>query len=215
MTRTFKKIVHAPAGDVTLLFTQNLSKFMGHVARISHQYKVCDHIKRNLINKDVLLHIDFAKNFTTQYAEEPQSVHFGASREQITLHTGVFYSKLFSKAFCTISTSLRHDPSAIIAHITPIIKTHLELLPEVTHLHFVSDGPTTQYRNKNMFFILSTVLPKNFKQITAITYNFSEAGHGKSAADGVGAVVKRTADQAIAYGNDITNIDSLFKVLQN
>lgn len=64
-----------------------------------------------------------------------------------------------------------------------------------------------------MFFLLSTIIPNRFKQIHA--YNFSEAGHNKSTADGVGAVVKRSADQAIAYGKDIVNINSLFEVLQN
>lgn len=117
---------------------------MAHLARMNHQYKIFDYIKENLSEEDILLHIDFAENVVTKYIEEPQSVHIGASREQITFHTGISYLKSSnSKAFCTISTSLRHDPSAIIAHITPVLESHLELQPQITHLHIVSDGPTT------------------------------------------------------------------------
>lgn len=49
---------------------------------------------------------------------------------------------------------------------------------------------------------------EHLKNITHVTYNFSEAGHGKSAADGVGAVVKRTADNLVACGNDICNYEA-------
>lgn len=92
-----------------------------------------------------------------------------ASRERITLHTGVLYGKTFSKSFCTISYSLRHDPSVIIAHITPILKIYLQRISKITHLHFFSDGPTTQCRNKHMFFLLVTHLPSQFKQISDVT----------------------------------------------
>lgn len=211
--RTFKKFLNGSAQEMKNHFQKNLPKFMAHVARINHQYEVCDHFKKNLSDKDILLQIDFSQNFLTKYAEEPQSVHFGASRQQITLHTGVLFTKSSSQSFCTISEFLRHDPSAVIAHITPIVNTHREANPKITHLHFISDGPATQYRNKYMFFLLTTYLPIQFEQITAMTYNFSEAGHGKSPADGVGAVVKRAADHAIAYGQDVANIDSLLKVL--
>ena len=48
------------------------------------------------------------------------------------------------------------------------------------------------------------------------SWNFSEAGHGKSAADGIGAVVKRTADQSIAHGLcDITTPETFIKCLKD
>jgi hypothetical protein len=43
------------------------------------------------------------------------------------------------------------------------------------------------------------------------TWKFTEAGHGKGAADGVGAVVKRTAHSIVAKGTDIENAKDLFK----
>ena len=42
-----------------------------------------------------------------------------------------------------------------------------------------------------------------------------EAGHGKRAADGIGAVVKRTADAYVNKVGDITNSVDLVKALES
>ena len=41
-----------------------------------------------------------------------------------------------------------------------------------------------------------------------------EAGHGKGPADGIGAVIKRTADRMIANGDDVTDAETMMKVLK-
>jgi len=41
-------------------------------------------------------------------------------------------------------------------------------------------------------------------EFTSSIWNFTEAGHGKSAA-GIGAIVKRTADRIVAFGEDIVH----------
>ncbi|WAR15623.1 LOW QUALITY PROTEIN: hypothetical protein MAR_005728, partial [Mya arenaria] len=43
------------------------------------------------------------------------------------------------------------------------------------------------------------------------TWNFTETGHGKSAADGVGGTVKRTADRIVANGKTINDATALFE----
>ena len=45
------------------------------------------------------------------------------------------------------------------------------------------------------------------------TWNFSEAGHGKGAADGVGGVLKRTADTLLANGLDLPNAEAVYDAL--
>nr|CAI5856810.1 unnamed protein product [Callosobruchus analis] len=49
---------------------------------------------------------------------------------------------------------------------------------------FVSDGPTTQYKNKTMFFLFAAEFPKLLGP-SNMTWNFIESGHGKGAADGI------------------------------
>ena len=65
--------------------------------------------------------------------------------------------------------------------------------PNVTKLHFISDGPVTQYRNKSNFYLMS-VVPKKYGFIE-VKWTLTEAGHGKSDADGIGGVLKRKADE--------------------
>ncbi|XP_072152583.1 uncharacterized protein [Bemisia tabaci] len=48
---------------------------------------------------------------------------------------------------------------------------------------------------------------------TLSTYNFSEAGHGKSVADGVGGTIKGRADSCVRQGNDINSIDTFLEAV--
>lgn len=45
--------------------------------------------------------------------------------------------------------------------------------------------------------------------------NYSECGHGKGAPDGVGALLKRTADRFVAHDGDMNNIDSFVNYLKS
>lgn len=62
--------------------------------------------------------------------------------------------------------------------------------------------PPVNIRTKTCFF--------SFKKIT---YNYSEAGHGKNAADGIGAALKRTADDLVKYGADIPDFETFCKLM--
>ncbi|GBP69400.1 PiggyBac transposable element-derived protein 1 [Eumeta japonica] len=74
--------------------------------------------------------------------------------------------------------------------------------------------PVTQYRNKYMFYFLVTHLIEFYPAITHFTWNYHEAGHGKGAPDGVGAVCKRSADRLVGSGNDISSLNDLSEAIQ-
>ncbi|XP_052224930.1 uncharacterized protein LOC127840558 [Dreissena polymorpha] len=158
-----------------------------------------------------MVHIDFSENYACKYSDEIQSMHFGGSRNQLSLHTGVIYLRDEVIPICTVSDFLRHDPAGIWAHLTPILKYVTEDR-NLTSIHFISDGPTAQYRNKNNIYLWGHKIAEyGFKKST---WNFLEAAHGKGAADGVGAAVKRAADQqVILKKNDITTSISFYLVL--
>lgn len=46
------------------------------------------------------------------------------------------------------------------------------------------------------------------------TWNYHEAGHGKGAPGGVGAVCKRSAERLVASGSDITSLSELSNAIQ-
>lgn len=192
---------------------------MAHEYRRTHQKKYLQNLIANVSREELIFLIDFSENYTCKYGTEVHSVHFGASRTQCTLHTGMFYTSGLSKGFATLSESLRHDPSAIMAHLKKKFDSHLPRFPTVNTIHFISDGPTTQYRNSKMFYLITQHLPRCYPQVSSISYNFTEAGHGKGAADGIGGCLKKQADDQVKYGHDIpdfkTFVETLFLRVKN
>lgn len=197
-----------------------ISPFFVHIHNIEVQYTTMKNLKENLTASEAVIHVDFSENYALKYAEEVQSFHFGGSRQQVTLHTSVINTHNFSLgalrpiSVCTISSCLRHDVAAIWAHLIPLKKQALEINPFITTIHFLSDSPISQYRNKFMFYVISQ-LRNDFEYISKITWNYTEAGHGKGAPDGVGVVLKRTADKMVHYGRDIGDFDSFCEVLKD
>lgn len=191
-----------------------LSKARRHVFNIRHQYKQYRNLRSVLDNTSCMLHIDFAENYLCQYHREIQSVHFGGSHQQTTMHTGVLYvGQEDPKSFCTISNSRLHEPVAIWAYLQPVFEHLRSSYPSVQTVHVFSDGPTTQYRQKKNFFLFSTRLFE--LGFTAGSWNFFEASHGKGAADGVGAVLKRTADRLVRQGIDLPTPQQVFNQLRS
>ena len=87
------------------------------------------------------------------------------------------------------------------------------MTPDITEVNFQSDSPSTQYRNRSLFYAICRLLSEQFEQIRRITWNYSEAGHGKGIPDGVGATVKGASDNAVKYGEDVHTFDALVSVL--
>lgn len=141
-----------------------------------------------------------------------QSHHFRGSRDQVCLHTGLLYvAKEKPISLCTVSSNLDHGPAAIWAQLEPILKL-IKYEYGIEVVHFFSVGPSSQYKQKKNFYLLNKYVAKYFKWGT---WNFFEANHGKGAADGIGAVVKRKADRFVATGMDISNAKQFFSVLKN
>lgn len=49
--------------------------------------------KNKLTESEIVVHCDFSENYVCKFTEEVQAMHFGASKQQISLHTGVIYAK--------------------------------------------------------------------------------------------------------------------------
>ena len=181
--------------------------YLKHVYDTTHQFDFQQKNLSQLVYNEVKLVIDFSQNYNSKYSSEIQAVHFGASRKQISLHTGVLYYKdvldstVKCMSFCTVSECLRHDASAIWAHLQPVLEFVKSIVPSANIIHFQSDGPSTQYKNKTNFQLFKHFCEK--LGFVYATWNFSTPGHGKSAADATGGSVKRICDNAVLSGHDI------------
>lgn len=216
-TKTVKERILCTKKELCSILQDSIPKFLLHVRNIKHQYQTIDTIKKNLSTDEILIHVDFSENYVCKYSEEVQSAHFGGSKPQVSLHTViVYYRPFFNEAiipltFCTMSDDLRHDPVAICAHLDLVITEIKKIVPQLTTVHFLSDSPTTQYRNKKMFYLMACYLTKQMN-VGVLRWHYSESGHGKGAPDGIGGYIKRHADRLVAQGKDISNLAEMVEV---
>lgn len=170
--KTIKEGIDCTKQELLDTILSSLKPYMIHIRNIVHQYKSIDVIKKSLSYDEVLLHMDFSENYNCKYSSEIQSAHFGGSKPQVTLHTVVMYYKSVNAngsetvvpiCLCTLSDSMRHDPAAICAHLEPAMKEAVQLVPSINTAFFLSDGPSTQYKNKKMFYLMMSFLARTLK----------------------------------------------------
>ncbi|XP_054259871.1 uncharacterized protein LOC128984559 [Macrosteles quadrilineatus] len=215
--KTTKEEITCSKKKLKILFQSMFDKFVQHVNNIIHQHHAVRQIKKTLKENEAFLHIDFSENYNCKFGQEIQSFHFGGSRDQVSMHTSVLYyhgiNGTVSQTLCTLSENRRHDSVAICGHLVPIFTEIKKYVPNLEKVHFLSDGPTNQYRNRKMFVLAAKFIARELN-VETLHWHFSEANHGKGAPDGVGGVLKRTADCVVARGKDIPSIDALIRVLE-
>lgn len=186
-------------GEFKELMQTELTAFRDHVERVSTQYREMKRLRENLPDGHVLVWMDFAENHACSSVEEIQSAYWNTS--MILLHTMVVYfpgshtKKL--QSIVAVSDLIHHNATAvhtILKKIIPIIKADY---PTLSTIHYLSDSPTSQYRNRYIFQILV-----HHEQEFGIKarWNYLESGHGKGPCDGLGGSVKRSADMAVRQG---------------
>lgn len=197
--------------------TENGSlKYLEHLLNIRNQYECSTKLKENLDEKTTILNSDFSENYGTKCHIETQASHFGGSRTMLTLHTSVFYlfnptsKKVECFKFCSVSEDVRHTAPAIFAHMQPIFEKFKSA--GIKHLHIFTDGPTGQYKNKNVFFLICHFFKKF--DFETVTWHFWESGHGKGPQDGVGAACKSKADNRVCHGKDIVDADTFIEAVE-
>lgn len=218
---TSKNIMRSTKLDIAAEFFKQLPTFREHVRNIKHQYKQLRQKKEVLSQKELVVQIDFSENYCAKLHSEIQSMHFGANKKQLSLHTGVLYyrveSTLKTESFTTVSENLDHQCHAVWGHLIPILRQFVDKHPQIDTIHFFSDGPTSQYKNRFNLYLLVTILPEIVPNFKYTTWNFSESGHGKGPMDGVGGSLKRQADDFVLRGGDIVSASdfvTLFKESQ-
>ncbi|KAG6443763.1 uncharacterized protein LOC115456138 [Manduca sexta] len=210
ITSTVKDLKMSLAADIPLM--------KKHVYGIGENLKAKRELRDNLKETELMIQIDFAENYMTKYGKEIQSIRFGASKGQLSIHTGVLYAKkdtsLQTVSFATVSDNLDHQAHAVWGHLKSALQKILDTRPHVNTLHVFSDGPTSQYRNRTNIYLWIKTLTDQFPQITASTWTFSEPGHGKGPMDGVGGVLKKTADDHVLRGNDVNTAADFVRLLK-
>ena len=177
--------------------------FQDHVSRLRQQYKALRDLKNGLPQHHVIVQMDFAENYACQNVEEIQSAYWNGT--SVTLHPVVAYykddnDKLQHKSYVFLSPLGEHNAKTVVTIIDKLIPLLKEQVPGMNCIHYWTDSPTSQYRNRYIFSLLCK--HQDMYGLTAC-WNFFESGHGKSVCDGIGGVAKRQASDAVKQGKVI------------
>ena len=178
------------------IFKNEVAEFRAHVNRIKNQYTQLRQLKDNLPDDDIIMQMGFAEDYRCRSQQEVQSAYWNP--EQVTIHPMVFYykkeSSLLHKSIVAISAEPKHDAGtvfAILKKVIPFIKSEVGAFNQI---HYWTDSPTSQYRNKTIF----SVVNRHEETFDAkAVWNYFEAGHGKGPCNGIGGTSKRLADEAV------------------
>lgn len=215
--KNVKQDKEATVKEMLDAFNEELKILKKHVYNIKVQFTNFRQAIDKLSRTEAVVVADFSENYSCKHHEEIQAHHFGGSRLQVSLHTVVVYVHTHDgkkvESFCTVSPNTNHQPASLWAHLDPVLKDIRSTYPDISLIHFFTDGPFSQYRQKQNFYLASTALfDHGFK---AMTWSFFEAGHGKGPADGIGGYLKRTADDLVARGEDISCAEKFYTVMKD
>ena len=197
-----------PKEDFIKALALEFTAMKEHCNRAQKQHRVVRQLRERMTPAECTIQMDFAENWMVSYPEEPQAVYY--AKEPVTLHPAVIHHREgeVTTHWCValVTDDRKHDSGAILSFLEVLCEYVKDTLPEVTTIHYVSDSPSSQYRNKSIFSILC-----KYRQLFTglqATWTYFESGHGKGPCDGVGAAAKRNADLAVNRNVQITDAAS-------
>lgn len=141
--------------------------------------------------------MDFAKNYTCQSVQEVQLAYWNAS--MVTLYPAVAQyrsedQQISHKSMVFVSDKMGHNSSTVFAFLKELMPQLKTILPNIKHINFHTDSPTSHYRNKTIFYLLSH--DKNLFDVS-VSQNYFKAVIAKGSCEGVGGSVKNMAGEAV------------------
>jgi hypothetical protein len=174
-------------------FLEESRRFLSHHHTKRWQARIIHELKEQTSSQRVLLQIDFAENYSCLHQDEAQSAHWHKS--QVTLFTACFWTSPRPKSFAVVTDNLHHDKSSVAALLVQLLTHFFDGTPGCQFLHICSDGPSSQFKNRFIFALLSKV--RQHFAIQSLCWSFFASAHGKGPCDGVGGLVKRKVRQAV------------------
>ena len=189
--------VQLPKTEFMTMFRRDLIEFRKHVLRVKCQYEEIKKLKEKLPQTHAICQMDFAENYSCGHAEEIQTAYF--DKCSVTLHPVVIYTRdpdgtLKHISYIYVSDTQAHNSGTVYAFLKHITEELKSSRPDIECVHYITDSPTSQYRNKTMMYVVA-----NHDTLfgTSASWQYWEAGHGKGPCDGVGGASKRQADLAV------------------
>lgn len=201
--------IELPKKEFIDVMKQQYQDFASHIERVHKQYKAVKMMKEKLPTTHVIVQMDFAENYCCQTLEEIQSAYWNSSA--VTLHPTVLYRRnsngeLEHQSIVFVSAVLNHNAAMVTLILDKVIELAKDFVNNLEAIHFWTDSPTSQYRNKTIFNYMDKLCLKNIKS----SWQYFESGHGKGPCDGIGGTTKRNADNAMKTGVIIQDAEDFY-----
>lgn len=170
-----------------------VEKLAKHLFVAKWQYKQFTQLKKQVPRNWLVMVADFAENYRCIHQDEIQSAYY--QYQQVTIHPIVGYYRcdkcegVVSESAVFISGDLDHDAHAhAVEHFTRKYEEYLkEKGMDIEKELLFSDGCSKQYKSKLPFYFMSEH-GSNFER------GFFGSRYGKGPCDGVGGVIKKSAE---------------------
>ena len=209
-----RKIISCTVKKYLALLETDLNIYTDHISTAIAQYRRIKQVKLDIKTNatKVMIRLDWSENLTLFQPRQEKGAYY--TDIQISLHPMIIYKHsglgddLEVLSYAGISDCTIHRAPATWVTLQKVLN---ELESTVSDITIVSDSPFTQYRNKFMIWFIAKYAEDYNKTITWI---FTESGHGKGPADGVGASVKNTVSNDIIALNPNKVISDCSTILE-
>ena len=141
------------------------------------------------------IQIDWSENAKMTQAREEKKAYYEDC--QVSVHAMHQWTSEGNQSVASLSDHTRHQVAAVMVSVKPVLESLVK--NGKVKINIVSDLPTSQYRNKKIFYMIQQFA--NEYEVT-VHWIYLEAGHGKGIPDSVGAVVKCAIKDIIMYNPD-------------
>ena len=166
--------------------------FKMHVYNISRQYSELKHLKANLKEDEIILSVDFLKNFDNKQHHKIQSAYFG--QEAFTLYTAACYYRshdidgahvdkdagLKVLSAVILSNEIIHEQNIAFSCNMKLLEIVRQDIPSLKRAYFWSDGCTAQFHSRFTFRSM-TFYPNDLE----LNWDYGEAHHYEGPHDGL------------------------------
>ena len=141
------------------------------------------------------IQIDWSENAKMTQAREEKKAYYEDC--QVSVHAMHQWTSEGNQSVASLSDHTSHQVAAVMVSVKPVLESLVK--NGKVKINIVSDLPTSQYRNKKIFYMIQQFA--NEYEVT-VHWIYLEAGHGKGIPDSVGAVVKCAIKDIIMYNPD-------------
>lgn len=191
-----KNVTGVTLDELILKFEPEFVAYRLHYFIQKEQKTILREKIEDLGQNEAIIICDFSERFTTQARREIQSSYFG--KKQISLFTVKMYIGSVDFSYVIASDENSQSKFTVHAYLDRMIEIAKEMNPNLNFIKIYSDGCAGQFKNK---FMMSNLLHAQNDFGVALEWNFFGTGHGKSPADGLGAIVKRGVHRKV-LGDD-------------